>query len=287
MKYFTIDLEEWWGAESFKPYFSKNPLPEDDRIMSGLGAFLELLETYGQSATFFVLGRVAQKYPDIVPMLVDKGHAIGTHGYNHELVYKQSPEEFEKDLNESLEVLSRQSGSDVTAYRAPSYSITSKSLWSIDLLRKNGITTDSSISPAANNRFGIAGAPEQPYRIETEFGALQELPPNVLELLGKKLPVTSGIGFRLFPNWVVRQAIRSFERRGVHTMFIFHNWELDRNQPIIQAGWKPNFIHYHGIKGMKANVEALLQRYQFHPLPEMSANLTTYRIANGNLERTI
>ena len=287
MKYFTIDLEEWWGVESFKPYFTKNPLPEDDRIMSGLDTFLELLEKHNQTATFFVLGRVAQKYPDIVPMLIDKGHSIGTHGYNHELVYNQNPNEFEKDLNKSIEVLSLQSGEEIKAYRAPSYSITSKSLWAIELLRKNGITIDSSISPASNSRFGIAGASEKPYQIQTKYGNLLELPPNVLNLLVTKLPVTSGIGFRLFPKWVVNRAVKSFDRRGIDTMFIFHNWEADRFQPVIKAGLKPNCIHYHGIKDIRIKVEALLQRYEFLPLSEMTTNLTSYRIIDGKLKRTL
>ncbi|MGK0137615.1 MAG: polysaccharide deacetylase family protein (PEP-CTERM system associated) [Algoriphagus sp.] len=283
MKYFTIDLEEWWGGESFKPYFQDKPLPNEDRIYDGLNDFLELLDRYEQKATFFVLGRVAVKFPELVPSLVEKGHQIGTHGYNHELVYNQSPEEFEHDLLDSLSVLSRQAGYNIVAYRAPSYSITRRSLWAIDILRKNGIVLDSSISPASNSRFGIPNAPEKPYCIETDYGPLLEYPPNIIKL-GKNLPITSGFGFRLFPLWLINRSVKKFEANGTHSMFIFHNWEMDVHQPKIKAGKIPEIIHYYGVKGMQAKVGALLQKHRFDILnTELNPN-EEYIINNGNLE---
>jgi len=284
MKHFTIDLEEWWSGESFKNYFKVKSIPRDDRIHLGLDSFLKLLKDYNQKATFFVLGRVAEKHPDLVPMLVEQGHFIGTHGHSHELIYKQSPAEFESDLVSSIEVLSRQTGSKIKFYRAPSYSVTSNCLWALDILTKNGITVDSSISPATNSRFGIAGAPEYSYCIQTKHGLLKEIPPNILNL-GKKLPITSGFGFRFFPQWLVHRSVRKFDSKGVNSMFIFHNWEMDVDQPLLKAGKVPELIHYHGIHRMKKNVEVLLKRYNFNPLSTSLEGLEKYCINKGNLEK--
>lgn len=286
MKYFTLDLEEWWGVESFKPFFKNHPIPEDDRIDSGLNDFLHLLNKYNQKGTFFILGRVAQKYPELVPLLQEQGHTIATHGFNHELIYKQSPEEFELDLVASIEVLSKQTGKEITAYRAPSYSITSKSLWALEILRKNGITIDSSISPASNKRFGINGAPEHAYAISTQYGMIKEVPPNMIKL-GLKLPITSGIGFRLFPKSFIQRSIKLFDSSGIDTMFIFHNWEMDKNQPKIDAGWKAKFIHYYGIDRMESKLDSFFKQHRFDPISEGIEGLPTYKIENGNLERTV
>lgn len=286
MKHFTVDLEEWWSGESFKKYFGKKPIPKNDRINIGLNYFLELLKKYDQKATFFVLGRVAENHPYLIPKLVDEGHSIGTHGYNHELVYNQNQEEFELDLVMSLEIISKQAGTDVIAYRAPSYSITSNALWSLDILRSNGIIIDSSISPASNSRFGILGAPEQVYSIETSHGFIKEFPPNVIKL-GKNVPITSGFGFRFFPLWVVNRCVKKFEKEDVNSMFIFHNWEMDEEQPFLKAGKGPELIHYYGISKMKVKVEKLLKVHKFKPLSPSLEGLCEYTRTNGRLEKKV
>jgi len=284
MKYFTVDLEEWWGGESFKNFLAGASIPTEDRMNEGLDIFLKLLRQYEQKATFFILGRVAAKYPDLVPKLISEGHHIATHGYDHELVYNQTPAEFEADLLASMTILSKQSGQDIIHYRAPSYSITSRSLWAIEILRKNGIRVDSSISPAQNKRFGILGAPEFPYTIDTAFGSLLELPPNVIKL-GKSLPITSGIAFRFFPQWLIHNQVKKFEKKGIHTMFIFHNWETDIDQPVLKVGIKSKLIHYYGIGKMEARLASILKKYTFDKLPESGDKEIQFTINNQKLER--
>jgi polysaccharide deacetylase family protein (PEP-CTERM system associated) len=276
--YLTVDLEEWWSVHSFNHLFKSgnHEIPED-RIDKGLLILLDLLNAYNVKATFFILGRVAENHPDIIKEIAGKGHDIGTHGYSHELIYNMTPAEFENDLVRSKELLERNSGLPVTKYRAPSYSITSKSLWALELLVKNGITTDSSIMPSVNKRFGIPNMPTEPYKITFGKGLsdLLEVPPTILSVAGKKIPISSGIAFRIFPLFLIRHAFKKYHRKNIDPMVIIHNWELDLEQPVLNAGLKGKIIHYQGLHKTASNLKNILSEYQisnFHNFDRNSVN---------------
>jgi polysaccharide deacetylase family protein (PEP-CTERM system associated) len=147
MNFLTFDIEEWWDVHSLQPFMRRNPKNQkNDRIEESVNIILNILVKYNTKATFFVLGRVAEKYPDIIKLISNKGHDIGTHGHNHKLVYNHSKEEFETDLKKSISAISNITGKRVNKYRAPSYSINRRSLWALEVLVKNGIKIDSRIT---------------------------------------------------------------------------------------------------------------------------------------------
>jgi polysaccharide deacetylase family protein (PEP-CTERM system associated) len=263
--YLTVDLEEWWSVHSFNHLFKSNnhEIPED-RIDKGLLVLLDILNDYNVKATFFILGRVAEKHPEAIKEIAGKGHDIGTHGYSHQLIYDMTPAEFENDLVRSKDILEKNSGLPVTKYRAPSYSITSRSLWALEILVKNGITTDSSIMPSVNKRFGIPDMPAEPYKITFGEGIsdLLEVPPTILSVAGKKIPISSGITFRIFPLFLIRYAFKKYHCKTIDPMVIIHNWEFDLEQPVLNAGLKGKIIHYYGLHKTASNLKSILSEYQ-------------------------
>src|SRR5262249_8121285 len=153
----------------------------------------------GAHATFFVLGWVAERHPRLVRSIRAAGHEVGCHSYWHRLIYDLTPEQFRRDLREGLDVLEDILGEPVTCFRAPSFSITRRSLWALATLIEEGVRIDSSIYPTHHDRYGIPGTPLAPHRIEREAGGLWEFPPPVLRRLGYPLPLGGGGYFRLFP----------------------------------------------------------------------------------------
>jgi polysaccharide deacetylase family protein (PEP-CTERM system associated) len=256
-----------------------DPEIPEDRIESGLNVLLGLLDQFNVKATFFVLGRVADHYPHIIKKIADKKHDIGTHGYNHELLYDQTPETFEKDLLRSLESIEKACGLKVTKYRAPSYSITMESKWALDILVKHGIKIDSSIMPSVNSRFGIRNMPARPYKITFDDDRyLLEVPPTIIRLPGKKLPISSGIAFRFFPLVLIRFAFRKYHQKNLIPMVIVHTWEFDVGQPVLEVGRKGKFIHYHGISNTFSNLSEIISSYHILTLQDADPLVVTKSI---------
>ena len=280
---FSIDLEEWWSVESFsKLGLGIEQSAEYDRISVGVKRILLLLEKYSATATFFVLGRVALKYPEIILLISEKGHEIGTHGFAHKLIYQQTPIEFENDLVRSIKILEKILGRAINSYRAPSYSITKNSLWALEILAKNGIKYDSSIVPTSNSRFGIRNAPSYPYKIllSESNSELIEFPPTVIKIMGKFLPVSSGFAFRLFPTWIIKNLFIKLIQSGSLPMIIMHNWEVDNDHPRVKAGLKGQLIHYHNINKAETKLEFFLQNFSLVPLPKDINGLETLTISD-------
>lgn len=229
-----------------------------------------MLDKYDSKGIFFVLGRVAKKHPEVIKKIAQRGHQIGTHGYAHQLIYEQTREEFDADLKASLKVLEDITGEKITAYRAPSYSITNKSIWALEVLVMNGITVDSSIVPTSNYRFGIKGSSKEPYFIEfPELGKrLLEIPPNVSKILTKDIPISSGFAFRLFPKLMINNFFKTAMSSDIQPMIILHNWEVDPEHPRLDAGFKGNTIHYHNIGKTKDKLEYFAGKYKFSGIKE-------------------
>lgn len=274
--FLSIDVEEWWSVHSLRGALRKSGrVPHDDRLMVGIERVLSALKDFKCTATFFVLGRVARRYPQVIEKIAADGHQLGTHGYGHELIYDLTPRTFEKDLVRSLEALSDIVKRPITVYRAPSYSITPNTLWALEILAANGIEIDSSIMPTANRRFGIKGAPGLPYRIHwhDRTESLIEAPPSTIKIGSLIFPFASGFFFRSLPTTVVEYGLRQVQKNGGNATFVLHSWEFDPFHPRLKkTGLINGLIHYYHLRDTELKIRYLLGKYSFTDLSNMKTN---------------
>jgi polysaccharide deacetylase family protein (PEP-CTERM system associated) len=232
-----------------------------------------LFEDAGVTATFFVLGWVADRFPALVTDLAKAGHEMASHGYSHHLVYNQTPAEFREDVRRAKAVIEDRSGRRVQGYRAPSYSITRRSLWALDVLVEEGYTYDASIFPIRHDRYGIPDAPRHPYMLARRAGALAEAPPSTVRLGGMNLPVAGGGYFRLLPYWWTRWGIGRVNRQeGRPAIFYLHPWEIDPDQPRLDAGVVSRFRHYRNLDKTESRLRRLLAEFRFGTLGALMAS---------------
>jgi polysaccharide deacetylase family protein (PEP-CTERM system associated) len=190
------------------------------------------------------------------------GHEIGSHSYWHRLVYEQSPDEFRRDVQESRDVLTDILGQRITSYRAPTFSITRKSLWALEILVEEGFEIDSSIFPVQHDRYGIADAPRGIHRRETPSGPIWEFPPAVVRAAGMNFPVGGGGYFRLYPFCLTRAGLRRVA--GQPFMFYTHPWEIDADQPRLSVASRlSRFRHYVNLSTTMRKLERLLETFRF------------------------
>jgi polysaccharide deacetylase family protein (PEP-CTERM system associated) len=194
----TVDVEDYYQVSAFEKCVHRSEWGQyESRVVRNTHRILQLLDRHRVKATFFILGWVAKRAPQLVRDIHACGHEIGSHGYWHRLIYRQSPEEFRTDIRQSRGVLQDILGMPVLAYRAPSFSITAQSLWALQILVEEGFRVDSSVFPIHHDRYGIPGAKRTLHRMTTDVGPLWEFPPPVARLAGMNLPVGGGGYFRL------------------------------------------------------------------------------------------
>ena len=202
---FTVDVEDYFQVSAFEKHIPRDQWDRwESRVEANTHRMLQLLDRHGVKATFFVLGWLGERYPQLVRDIHSCGHEIGSHGYWHRLIYRQSPAEFRADLRRSRDVLQDAIGQPVTAHRAASFSITKQSLWALEILVEEGFLVDSSIFPVRHDRYGIPGAEPRLHRLTTTAGYLWEFPPSVVRFAGLNVPVGGGGYFRLYPLSVDR-----------------------------------------------------------------------------------
>ncbi|MGI6656373.1 MAG: XrtA system polysaccharide deacetylase [Desulfobulbus sp.] len=265
--YLTIDVEDYFQVSAFEDVIAPHDWASmEHRVVANTERVLEVLAMHQVKATFFVVGWIADTYPNLVRSICDQGHAIGCHSYWHRKVYDLGPDEFKADTRKAKELLEDITGAAVLGYRAPSYSITSKSLWAIDILRELGFLYDSSIFPIYHDTYGIPDAPRFPYR---HPNGLVEYPMSTALVFGRKVPVSGGGYFRLFPYALTRQALRRVnvnERKAF--VFYLHPWELDPEQPRVRnARFLSKFRHYNNLNRTEPRLHRLLSDFSFMPLP--------------------
>jgi polysaccharide deacetylase family protein (PEP-CTERM system associated) len=265
--YLTVDVEDYFQVAAFERVISSDEWNQHEcRVADNVHAILDLFAAYDMKATFFIVGWIAERYPDLVLEIDGQGHEIGCHSYWHRKIYDLTPEEFRKDTQQAKEVLEEILDKPVSGYRAPSYSITKKSLWALDILAELGFRYDSSIFPVYHDNYGIPDAPRFPYRLEKQ--GLMEYPISTVQFPGVNLPIAGGGYFRLFPYWFTRMALRRINRKE-HQPFIFyfHPWEVDPSQPRIEgAGAKSRFRHYLNLEKTESRLKRLLQDFRFGPI---------------------
>jgi polysaccharide deacetylase family protein (PEP-CTERM system associated) len=262
----TIDFEDWYQGIEI-PHTQWDGF--EDRMAAASERLLRLLREAKVRATFFVLGRVAERHPDLVRAIAAEGHEIGTHGWSHTLIYQQEPEEFRQELRHSVELLRRLTGAPVLGHRAPFFSITPRSLWALDILKENGIRYDSSVFPVHNYRYGIPGAPRWPHTLEGPGAGLREFPLSTLELAGRTLPVAGGAYFRIYPYAFTRWAYRRINREGRAFTFYLHPWELDPQHPRIPLPRRIALTHYFNLSATEPRLRRLLADFRFAPMGEV------------------
>jgi len=244
-----------------------------DRLEARVGdstlRLLDLLAEAGVRATFFVLGWVAQRQHWLVRRIQAAGHEIGSHGYAHQLIYRQVPPQFRADVCRARNLLEDITGQPVRAYRAPSFSIIPSTLWALDVLIEEGFSLDSSIYPVHHDRYGIPGTPLEPHRPRRASGSLWEFPPPVWPLCGYPLPIGGGGYFRLYPYALTRRGLRAINAAGRPFAFYLHPWELDVRQPRFQPGFLRAFRHYVGLGRTEGRLKRLLRDFALAPLSEV------------------
>lgn len=269
----SIDVEDWFQVENLKSAISRAewdryPL----RITENTRLILDIFEETGTTATFFTLGWVAERLPELVSEIASRGHEVASHGYGHELLYEIGPERFREDIRSAKKLLEDAAGVPVSGYRAPSFSITE---WALPILREEGYRYDSSYFPAAGHdryaalpdelfpRPGHGRAGSESFLQELP-GGITELSIPVLELFGRRLPWGGGGYFRLYPPRLFQRGFAAAARRNGGAVFYLHPWEVDPAQPRVSglsAGYA--FRHYVNLKHTASRLRALCRRFAF------------------------
>ena len=263
---FTVDVEDYYHVSAFERQIERSHWERyDSRVAANTLRALDLLDRHRTKATFFVLGWIAQRWPDLVREIHRRGHEIGSHSYWHRLIYDQSPEEFRRDLRWSRDVLQDAIGAPVRAHRAPSFSITRQSLWALRILAEEGFLMDSSVFPIRHDRYGIPGSRPEIHRLDTTAGPLWEFPMSVVRLAWMNVPVGGGGYFRLYPiGWTLRLLARINRIHRRPFVFYVHPWELDPGQPRLRAGSRlMRARHYLNLAGTETKLEILLKAFRF------------------------
>ena len=266
----TIDVEDYYQVAAFE----KIVAPADwcnyeSRVVANTRRFLELLAAQNVKSTFFVLGYEAERFPDMVREIAAAGHEIGSHGFAHQLAYKQSEIAFRDDVSRARKLLQDISGQEVLSYRAPSFSIGRQTPWGHRVLVEEGYKYDSSVFPIRHDLYGDPNAPVEIHTIETESGPILEFPPTVVRWFGRNIPTGGGGYFRIFPYSLTRFMLRQVNRTRPFVFYI-HPWEIDPDQPrFSQSPLKSRFRHYTNLGKTADRFTRLLQSFRFAPIREV------------------
>lgn len=277
----TVDVEDYFQVAALAEAISRDDWSSMEyRVEANTERLLELFDRKGTQATFFTLGWVAERSPQLVRRIRQAGHEVSSHGYSHKLIYEQTPEEFREETRKSKQILEDILGEPIDGYRAASYSITARSRWALDILCEEGFTWDSSIFPVHHDRYGMPGSPRWPHRLTTDNGhELAEFPLSTLQLPGYVLPIAGGGYFRLFPYWFSRWGLGTINRKGQPFVFYLHPWEVDPKQPRFEVSWLSKFRHYNNLDACENRLQRLLERFSF---TTMSSVLREQGVLDGH-----
>ncbi len=272
---FTVDVEDYFQVSAFEKLFPRSRWDEVPlRVERGLELVLRLTERAGVHGTFYILGWLARRRPELVRRIADAGHELGCHSLEHRLVYCMQPEAFRRDLREALKAVEDASGQRVIHYRAPSFSITAKSLWALEILAEEGIRIDSSIYPVRHDRYGISGAPRGPYRPLEDVPEFVEVPPSTVRWLRATLPCAGGGYLRLYPLSVTKAALRRINIREARPAVVYvHPWEFDPDQPVVPTSKLKTLRHRVGMARNTSRVASLLADFPFGTMSDLLASV--------------
>ena len=267
----SIDVEDYFHVEAFADCVKPSEWESyPSRVVQNTRRLLELFAKIGVRGTFFTLGWVAERHPDLVREIVAAGHEIACHSYSHRALWRISPEEFHDDTARALGVLEDASGSRIFGYRAPTFSITSRTLWALPILKQLGFEYDSSVYPIQHDYYGIPSAPRQLFQWQLEGGqVLDELPGTTVRMGSRNLPVGGGGYLRILPSWYTGWGLKRLEAEGLPAMLYLHPWEVDPDQPRIAGRLKSRIRHYTNLRSTERKLEELLRARQWAPVREV------------------
>ena len=272
---FSADVEDYFQVEALRTFCPRSKWGTfADRTLANTERLLSILDHRGVKGTFFVLGWTAKRHPDLVRRLAKAGHEVASHGYDHELIYNQSPEDFRKDVRRSRKLLQDLSGQEILGYRAPSYTVVARTTWALSILAEEGYRYDSSIFPIPRSKYGIPGAIRSPHLFQLpEKRAIVEFPLPTVRCGPINIPATGGAYLRLLPfgfqKWSVKRMIRS----DSPFVLTIHPWELDPRQPRFPVSRRVRFTHYHNLDKAEARLSTLLSLGRFRPQVEVLRQL--------------
>jgi polysaccharide deacetylase family protein (PEP-CTERM system associated) len=273
----SIDVEDYFHVSAFDsvvPRVRWDDMPS--RVRGNTERLLDIFDEFDVRSTFFVLAWVGERDPDLVREIARRGHEIASHGYAHRLVYDQTPDMFRADVRKAKAILEDASGRAVLGYRAPSYSITARSLWALDILIEEGYRYDSSIFPIRHDRYGIPDSERRMYTIESSAGTLVEVPGSTTQVGAVNLPVAGGGYFRILPYWWTRWGIARVNRlEGRPAVFYLHPWEIDPEQPRVSAGRLSRFRHYRNLHKTEGRLRQLLTDFRFDTVASVVEHVGT------------
>jgi len=262
----SVDVEDYYQVSAFAKSVATNEWEQhESRVVANTQRLLNLFEEKKVKATFFVLGWVAEREPELIKEIHKQGHEIASHGFSHQLIYNQSQQVFKEETIKSKKLLEDLIGEEVIGYRAASYSITKRNLWALDILQEAGFIYDSSIFPIRHDRYGIADAITVPHRLTTPNGSeLIEFPLTTRRMGNLNIPVAGGGYFRLYPYFLTRYFLNGVNKKqNEQFVFYLHPWEVDPKQPRIEASWFSKFRHYNNLEKCESRLSHLMDDFNF------------------------
>jgi polysaccharide deacetylase family protein (PEP-CTERM system associated) len=279
----TVDVEDYFHVSAFERVVSRAGWDAfDSRVVANTNLLLELFNRAGVRSTFFVLGWVAERFPALVRQIASAGHEVASHGYHHQLVYLLTPEQFRDDVRSAKRAIENATGTPVLGFRAPSYSVTTSSLWALDVLVEEGYVYDASIFPIHHDRYGIPISPRHPYVLH-RAGALVEAPGSTVRWGTMNLPVGGGGYFRILPYEWTRWGIGRLNTvEKTPAIFYLHPWEIDPDQPRLGAGMLGRFRHYYNLGRTEQRLRNLIRDFSFSTMAALlDAQLHAVRADNS------
>ena len=282
---FTVDVEDYFQVYAFEGVVDRSQWDHfSTRVVRNTEVILELLDRHSVSGTFFTLGWVAKKHPELVRRIADAGHEIASHGWWHRKVTSLTRDEFREDCYSSRAILEQVSGQAVQGYRAPSFSIIPGLEWAFDVLLETGYRYDSSLFPIRRMNYGYPKTPPIPHLIPREAGDLIEFPLAMTRIGKRQIPAAGGGYFRQFPYVVTRRGFRQYTQANISGVFYIHPWEVDPEQPRLPVSWLTQVRHYRNLHRTLPRLDRLLSEFRFTSIARLLANGGKGIIADSPLE---
>jgi len=270
----VIDVEYWHSPELLKGYITSKKIKNCDQLNESITPILSLLDRYRISATFAVLGTVAQDHPDLIKKIYDKGHEIASHSWSHRTLNELGKDNFRDEIKKSVITLKSITGEPPKGFRAPSFSINESTSWAFEILTDFGFTYDASIFPIRTALYGVPEAPIQIYRPSFEKitkndpnGKIIEFPMTVIKI-GRNIPISGGFYLRALPLWFLKYGIKKVNETRPAIIYV-HPWELYTKTPQLEISLVPKLITYYGISSSLNKLESILKTFKFAPIRDV------------------
>jgi len=262
----AVDVEDWYHPE----YVKNKVRSRTEHINRSFNIALDLIKEFDVTATFFVVGEIAERHPEILEKISENQHEIGFHGYFHEPLWALDADALRDEVKRFDSLISSVIGERCCGFRAPSYSLDNRTLWALDVLEEQGYVYDASLFPVKTPLYGVLGAPITPYHpsssnitAEDEHQRLIEFPALVYPVMGLRIPAAGGFYLRLLPLQIFDRAIRKMNKKGFPAVLTIHPWELDDDTPRLGLGPFKSFVTYYNLKATKRKLKSILSRFEF------------------------